>query len=116
MPRTRPKPEKPMNATPAAPVAPGEVLTLTEAAAYLRLPEATVVQLVSGEGLPGRRAGDDWRFLKTAIQDWLRTPSPSVSKAAFWETHFGALKDDPYLEEMLKEIYKRRGRPETEAE
>jgi len=114
MPRTQTKPKtarrKPIvrQSTPALP----EVMTLAEAATYLRVSAAEVLRLVREQGLPGQAVEEDWRFLKSAIQDWLRTARPS--KQAFWETHFGALKDDPHLEEMLKEIYQRRGRPETE--
>ena len=45
----------------------GEVFTLAEAAAYLRLPEKEVVRLIREQALPARQAGSDWRFLKTAI-------------------------------------------------
>lgn len=44
-----------------------EVLTLAEAAAYLRVSEADVVNLVHAHNLPGRFTGSDWRFLKSAI-------------------------------------------------
>jgi excisionase family DNA binding protein len=116
MPRTKIKPdrqrrEKSTNANAApAPATTSEVLTLAEAAAFLRVTEQDVLRLVREQGLPGRAVGEDWRFLKAAVEGWLGTPAPDPRK--FWETHFGALKDDPYLEEMLKEIYRRRGRPE----
>jgi len=51
-----------------------EVLTLAEAAAYLRLAETEVIQLVGTQDLPGRSIGSEWRFSKWAIEDWLRTP------------------------------------------
>jgi excisionase family DNA binding protein len=98
---------------PRAPTEPAEVLTLAEAAAYLRLSEPEVVQLVRDQDLPGRLAGNEWRFLKAAIQDWLRRPPPRPSKEAVL-SRIGSWKDDPYLEEELKEIYQRRGRPMTE--
>ncbi len=60
--------------------------------------------------LEQRLAGQGKPFLEV-LRDAVRQP---VSKKDFWETQIGALKDDPYLEEMLKEIYKRRGRPEVE--
>jgi excisionase family DNA binding protein len=88
-------------------------LTLPEAAAYLRVSEAEVVRLVQQQDLPGRLLGTEWRFLKTAIQDWLQTPAPRGSKEAVLSVA-GAWKDDPYLEEELKEIYRQRGRPMTE--
>ena len=93
---------------------PADVLTLAEAAAYLRTSPEEVLHLVREQGLPGRRVGDDCRFLKAAIQDWLRAPPSSSSKQGFWQVHFGALKDDPFLEEMLEGIYRQRGRAEVE--
>jgi excisionase family DNA binding protein len=94
----------------------GEVLTLSEAAAYLRLPEADVRRLAKDQQLGGRQIGKEWRFLRTAIQDWLRA-SPTVlpSKAAQLAAA-GSWKDDPYVEEELKEIYRQRGRSMTEDE
>ena len=82
-----------------------EVLTLTEAAAYLRVPEAEVVRLVGPRGLPGRLIGSDWRFSKTALDQWLRTPpGPSTKESLLALT--GVWKDDPDVEDMLKEIYR----------
>jgi len=93
----------------------GEVLTLAEAAAYLRLTEADVLQLVHSQNLPGRFTGSEWRFLKTAIQQWLSTapPTPEARKAALLAAA-GAFKDDPDLVPLVEEIYRRRGRPITE--
>ena len=90
-----------------------EVLTLAEAAAYLRLPEAVVTQLVRLQGLPGRFAGTDWRFLKSALQDWLRITPARGSREAVLSVA-GAWKEDPYVAEELREIYRRRGRPITD--
>lgn len=91
-----------------------EVLSLSQAASYLQFSEAEVLRLVEEQALPARRLGNEWRFLKTAIQDWLRTgPPPKPSKEAQLAVA-GSWKDDPYLEEELKEIYQRRGRPPNE--
>ncbi len=87
-----------------------DVLTLAEAAAYLRVSEAEIVELMRRQGLPGRKVGDQWRLLKAAIQEWLRLPE----KESFWWKHFGALKDDPYLQDIVEQIYRDRGRPVTE--
>jgi excisionase family DNA binding protein len=89
------------------------VLTLAEAAAYLRVPEADVVRMVSPRGLPGRLIGSEWRFSRTALDYWLRTPPEPSSKESLLALT-GAWKDDPHAEEMLKEIYRQRGRPMTE--
>ena len=77
---TKKKPVPPP-ATPSAAALNGvvsEVLTLPEAAAYLRLSEATVLDLVHADDLPGRLAGNEWRFLKAALQQWLSSGSISL--------------------------------------
>jgi excisionase family DNA binding protein len=48
-----------------------EVLTLAEAAAYLRAPEGAVLELVDQGTLPAQRIGGEWRFLKRAVVEWL---------------------------------------------
>lgn len=114
MPRTKSKPNSASPpAPPALPVVKGpveEVLTLAEAAAYLRLPEADVLQLVHEQDLPGRQSGKEWRFFKKAIHEWLSQPVAKPNKD-FWTASVGAWKDDPQAEELLKAIDKRRGRP-----
>jgi excisionase family DNA binding protein len=97
----------------AAPSSNGEVLTLAETAAYLRVSEKEVARLVREQGLPGRKLGDEWRFLKTAVQEWLRSP-PSKKEGVLMQ--IGALQDDPDLGEMLREIHKERGRTDGKGE
>src|SRR5437867_371398 len=87
-----------------------DVLTLAEAAAYLRVAEDDVVDSVHAHGLPGRQIGGQWRFLKASLQSWLNSPPQKFNKEAFLALS-GIWKDDPYIDEMLKEIYKQRGRP-----
>src|SRR5712691_1957201 len=104
MPRTKSQPNPPPQ--PVSPSTQGngslsEVFTLGEAAAYLRLGEAEVLQLVHEQRLPARQLGKEWRFLKRAIQDWLRAgPLPMPSKEAQLAVA-GAWKDDPYVDEEL---------------
>jgi excisionase family DNA binding protein len=52
-----------------------EVLTLAEAAAYLRVGEEVLRQMVSEQALPARKVGGEWRFLRSALRDWLRQDS-----------------------------------------
>ena len=111
MPRTKANPkQKPKPSVPARNGTTTEVLTLAEAAIYLRLPEENVARLVHTQGLPGRQVGEEWRFLKTALQDWLRcAPPASVSKEAVPP---GAVPswDDPMEIEYRKELSRIRGR------
>src|SRR5262245_36439737 len=116
MPRTRKQPEPaPQSPVVNGPPANGEVLTLAEAAAYLRLAEKDVIEAVSSLGLPGRLINGEWRFLKTAIQQWLSVGQPTAQRRnAAMQAMAGAWKDDPYLEDIVEEIYRQRGRPITE--
>jgi excisionase family DNA binding protein len=91
-------------------------LTLSEAAAYLRLPEADVLRLVMEQALPARRLENEWRFLKTSIQDWLRTgPLPQSNKEA-WLALAGIWKDDPSLDELHEVLARQRQRLQAEVE
>jgi hypothetical protein len=116
MPRTtkKPKPDPAPHAEPqptAVNGPPGEVLTLAEAAAYLRLPEGDVIGAVSTQGLPGRLVSGEWRFLKDAIRQWLSVSQPTaeIRKAALLSVA-GAFKDDPDLFPILEDAMRRRGR------
>ena len=90
------------------------VLTRAEAAAFLRIPEAAVLDMVQQQGLPGRCIGQEWRFSRAALEVWLVTPHPPLRFEP--SSLIGAWKDDPYLEEMLADIYRQRGRPLAESD
>ena len=85
-----------------------EVLTLAEAAAFLRVPEADVVRMVGPRGLPGRLIGTERRFSRTALDDWLRTPPEPSSRESLLALA-GTWKDDPHADDMVKDIYRQRG-------
>ena len=116
MPRTtkKPKPEPvPQPESQPAPLngPPGEVLTLTEAATYLRLPEQDVIAAAASQGLPGRMIGGEWRFLKTALQQWLSVSQPTAEmRKAAQMALAGAWKDDPDIMQILEDAMRRRGR------
>lgn len=59
-----------------------DVLTLAEAAAYLRVAETDVLHLVQSQGLAGRQIGAEWRFLKSNLRDWLSTPATKTGNEA----------------------------------
>ncbi len=87
-----------------------EVLTIKEVANYLRLPEEVVLEEAAQGHLPGRKIADTWRFLKAAIDDWLRTQD----SRAILLNQSGVLADDETTDDLLEMIYKERGRAETE--
>lgn len=102
MPRTTKKP------APQQPAANGltwaAVLNLAEAAEYLRLPEHEVVRMVREQGLHARQVGSEWRFLTSAIDDWLRTGPQPLSNNAAWAALEGVWEDDPTVDQLREEM------------
>jgi excisionase family DNA binding protein len=90
-----------------------KVMTLAEAAKFLRVSAPKARALAEAHQLPGRKVGDDWRFLRSALIEWLR-PTPD-SKEIFLR-QAGALADDDSLPDLLASIYKARGRLEVDQE
>lgn len=87
-----------------------DILTLEETSEYLRLPVETVLNQALKGNIPGRRIEDNWRFLKAAIDDWLRarnSRSVLLSQA-------GAFADDDSLVQLRDDIYQVRGRSEID--
>jgi excisionase family DNA binding protein len=87
-----------------------DILTLEEASLYLRLPVETVVSQAIKGNIPGRKIENDWRFLKVAVDDWLR----SKSSRQVLLNQSGALADDDSLEILREQIYQQRERPEVD--
>ena len=82
-------------------------MTLTDAAAYLRITEPDVLRIVREQGLPGRKIGSQWRFLKSALNHWLgAVPAKSNKEALLAMT--GAFKNDPFLDDIVREAYRKR--------
>ena len=53
-----------------------EVLTVEQAAELLQVPSDDVRALADAGELPGRRIGDEWRFLRRAVLAWLGGSEP----------------------------------------
>jgi excisionase family DNA binding protein len=87
-----------------------EVLTLEEAADFLRVSKGAVRELAAQGRIPGQQVKRQWRFLKAALEEWLRGRERPDSKTAMLQA-FGAFKDDPSLDEIVKEAMRARGRP-----
>ncbi len=89
-----------------------DILTLEEVSAYLRLPAETVVKEALHGNIPGRQIEQYWRFLKSAIDDWLR----SQSSRSILLQQAGIMEDDESLAELRGMIYQGRGRGEVDEE
>ncbi|MGA9383106.1 MAG: helix-turn-helix domain-containing protein [Phormidium sp.] len=89
-----------------------DVLTLEEVSTYLRLPAETILRQTLQGNIPGRKIEEDWRFLKDAIDDWLR----SQSSRTVLLIQSGALADDDSLAELRTTIYQARERSEVDEE
>jgi excisionase family DNA binding protein len=48
-----------------------EVMTLPEVADWLQVDEESVEALATDGELPGQRIGEEWRFARQAVLDWL---------------------------------------------
>jgi len=48
-----------------------DVMTLSEVATYLKLSDKTVQKMVKAREIPCARVGNQWRFMKTMLDDWL---------------------------------------------
>ena len=85
-----------------------DILTLEETSEYLRLPVEIVLNQALKGDIPGRQIEDNWRFLKSAIDEWLRlkdSRSILLSQA-------GAFANDDSLAKLRETVYQARGRSE----
>lgn len=85
--------------------------TLEEVAMYLKLPVDVVARSAAQGEIPGRRINETWRFLKSAIDNWLHP----VDGRQILLQQAGAFADDDSLAELRRAIYQERGRPESES-
>lgn len=76
------------------------VLTLEETAAYLRLSPEVVVQEASSGNIPGQQINHTWRFLKSAIDEWLQ----NRDQRAVLLRQAGVFANDETLEELQAQI------------
>lgn len=87
-----------------------QVLTLEEVANYLRIPKEIVERQATQGRIPGRCIEATWRFLKAAIDEWLRSQDSRIVLLQ----QAGVLADDDTLSALRAAIYAERGRPEIE--
>ena len=85
-----------------------DILTLEEAAAFLRVPVESALRSAAHEGMPGRCIDGQWRFTKSGLTNWLQRKSNKeilLSQA-------GAMADDESWPEVRKWMNAQAGRPE----
>ncbi len=61
---------------------PGDVLTIDELSAYLKIPKSTLYKLVREGKVPCQKIGRHWRFRKEAIDRWLEDLPAEASAQA----------------------------------
>ncbi len=54
---------------------PEQLLTLQQVAAYLNVDKFTVYRLLADKDLPAFKVGNQWRFKKKLIENWLKKNS-----------------------------------------
>ena len=50
----------------------GEILTIREVAAYLKVTERTIYRLAAEKKIPAFKVGGTWRFPRSEIDQWIR--------------------------------------------
>ncbi len=83
---------------------PEDVLSLAEAASYLRVSEEEVLRLAEERNIPAQRIGGEWRFLKRALDHWL-TYGPLFIRE--YRDFPPWSLEHPMMEELLLAIEKR---------
>jgi hypothetical protein len=88
-----------------------DILTLEEISTYLRIPIETVESQALKGNIPGQKIEGDWRFLKIAVDDWLRAKNSRLTLLS----QAGAFANDDSLIQIKEAIYRDRERPEVDS-
>jgi excisionase family DNA binding protein len=75
------------------------ILTLAEAAAYLRIPEKDLAELADRNELPARKLAGEWRFLRRGLDYWLVSRGRHPHDGWISDPYF--LMDSPFVEDLL---------------
>jgi excisionase family DNA binding protein len=81
-----------------------DVLTLPEAASYLRVTEEALSELIEDDAIPAQKIGQEWRFLKRALNVWLGS-----GRRYYREMHSFPpwILDSPFVDELAHLILQR---------
>lgn len=63
---------------------PGQIFTLDEVAAYLKVGKRTVYRLAAAKKIPAFKVGGTWRFSRAEIDGWIKQQS-SETRDMVWE-------------------------------
>lgn len=88
------------------------VLTLEEAAEFLRVSSESVRRLAATHALPGRLIDGEWRFWAQAIVEWLSPSSPEHNRMARFHSHYRS----EGLHQQVQPSATAKWSPEAEAE
>lgn len=116
--KTKTKPKKAeRNGAPVKAIDPYDAMTASDVASYLKVSESAVIEEAASGRLPGRRLGGEWRFVRMAIVDWLRSGSPSKksSKDRILELA-GVWVHDPESNELIESLARMRKNPPVAGE
>lgn len=65
------------------------VLTFKEAEMYLKIPRSSLYKLLQEGRIPARKVGRHWRFIKTELDEWLRSypegRTPGFARSYCWQ-------------------------------
>ncbi len=79
------------------------LMTIKEAAEYLKLNYMTVYKLAQKSKIPAFKVGGNWRFNKEILDDWL------ISQSTINEGSVLVVDDDVKIQEILREIIAEQG-------
>ena len=79
------------------------LLTIKEAAEYLKLNYMTVYKLAQKNKIPAFKVGGNWRFNKEILDEWL------ISQSTMSDGSVLVVDDDEKIQEILREIISEQG-------
>ncbi len=82
-----------------------KLLTVREAAQFLRLGEVTVYRLAQRRKIPAVKVGGSWRFNRGMLEEWLLAGGSGSARRIL------VVDDDPDLRRMLQHVLTLRGQP-----
>lgn len=87
-----------------------ELMTLQELADYLRVNKRTIYRLLESGSIPAVKIGHNWRFDKTAINEWLRQTSEGAKRRIL------VVDDDEIIRVLFEKTLEELGHSVTTAE